>query len=74
MRKLHCGAPIDLAPAQAAISEERFPRSMNSNNPLAVEPENENDALLNKIVLSPVLEFHFDCSGGSSDSDKDFLK
>jgi len=27
-----------------------------------------------KIGLSPVLEFHFDCSGGSNDNDKDFFK
>lgn len=46
---------------------------MNTNNPLAVEPETENDAGYENFFdqrFSNVLV----CRGGCSDKDKDFLK
>jgi hypothetical protein len=46
---------------------------MNSNNPLAVEPETENDAGLENCPVT-FSESHFCCSGGWRDNDKDFLK
>jgi hypothetical protein len=46
---------------------------MNSNNPLAVEPETENDAALEISSFDPFgISLH--CSGGWRDNDKDFLK
>ena len=46
---------------------------MNSNNPLAAEPETENDTGV-KNLLSPVFWIRLDCSGGLRDNAKDFLK
>ena len=46
---------------------------MNTNNPLAVEPETEMIAAA-KILLPPVFWIHLDCSGELRDNAKDFLK
>jgi hypothetical protein len=73
-----CEGVIPVPQSRLVLEKYRFGRkfspSMNTNNPLAVKPETENDAGHQKFSLSPVLKFHFDCSGGSSDNDKDFLK
>jgi hypothetical protein len=38
-----------------------------------VEPETENDAA-GAELFATLSRFHFDCSGGSSDSDKELFK
>jgi hypothetical protein len=71
MRRVHSRAPIHFVLEKAScfgegFSEKRFAPPTNSNNPLAGEPERENDRALVKIFMSAVSKFHLGRSGGSS--------
>jgi hypothetical protein len=72
-----CEGIISAPQSGLVLETHRFGRkcspSMNTNNPLAVEPETENDAGCENFFdqrFSNVLV----CSGGCSDKNKDFLK
>jgi hypothetical protein len=77
MRRLHSFAPIRWV-REEACPEERFQRSIDSNNPLAVELKRENDRVSRRFfrqtylpalsVISPHLDRRLQC-----DSDEDFF-